>query len=98
MAGEFGPFRPGIDPIERIAQLRSLAAFAHVYAGRNPVVEKLRAAESGEPHALTDALRCLDTMPALKRRHILAAFAALHRPVPADILEKPEGRQRTELS
>jgi len=47
-AAPFGPWSPGVDPVERVAQLRSLAGLAAVFCGsHHPLVAELRAAENG---------------------------------------------------
>jgi hypothetical protein len=73
----FGPWSPGLDPIERRAQLRSLATLAAAFLGSSaPVVAALRAAERDEA-AAAHALQLLNTVPALKRRRLLSVFGAV---------------------
>jgi hypothetical protein len=74
-APPFGPWQPGLDPIERVAELRCLAGLAAVYAGSsNPIVAALRAAEQNSA-ALAHASDLLDKLPSLRRRRILATGA-----------------------
>lgn len=76
-AGDFGPWREGIGAAERVARLRELAAIACLVVGpAHPFVAALRTAE-GDETAAPAALRELDALPALKRRHILAACCNL---------------------
>jgi hypothetical protein len=78
----FGPWRPDLDPVERIAQLRSLAGLAMVFLGpKHPLVETLRAAERDD-EAAVQALAMLDTLPSLTRRRMLATFARITWPSP----------------
>lgn len=76
----FGPWRPDIDPAERLARLRSMRAIARLCLGPRgeAFTESLRRAETDEA-ALEPALRELDALASLDRRAILASFAALHR-------------------
>jgi hypothetical protein len=79
----FGPWSPACtDQHERACQLRSLAVLVHVM--RMPgafdpaaTVIALRRAESGDQHALGDARRMFDLMPALHQRRIISAFGAV---------------------
>jgi hypothetical protein len=75
----FGPFREGLDPWERIAQLRSLRTLVHVHFHLSDLERLLWEAESNKECA-QQALAMLDTVPSLYRRKILASFAYLHRP------------------
>jgi DNA-binding transcriptional LysR family regulator len=87
MTAIFGPFVAGLDPIERIAQLRSLAMLVAVFTGsRNPLITTLREAE-GDDAAAVRALELLDRMPSLTRRRLLSTFGAITWPPP-----KPRGR------
>lgn len=73
----FGPFVPGIDPTERIAELRSLAVLVAVFTGSaNPLVTLLRQAEI-DPEAGTQALELLDRVPSLTRRKLLSTFGSV---------------------
>lgn len=79
-AALFGPWLPGLGEPERLARWRSLRALAMVYCGAtHPLTVALRAAER-DPAAAAQALRCLDALPALRRRRVLATYAALARP------------------
>lgn len=75
----FGPFRPGIDAVERVAQLRCLQGLVRVFAGEAEVVASLRDAER-EDCALAPALAAFDKLPALTRRRVLGTFAFVHDP------------------
>lgn len=78
----FGPWRPDIDPAERLARLRSMRAITRLTLGPRgeTFAEALRQAET-DPGQLEPALHQLDALAALDRRTVLASFAALHRPV-----------------
>ena len=68
------PRSPGIAPVERVAQLRSLAALAAVFLGSaHPLVEMLRAAKRDDEAAMR-ALHMIDRVPPLTRRRTLATF------------------------
>lgn len=77
----FGPWRPDIEPAERLARLRSLRAITRLHLGPRGTAfaEALRRAET-DPDQLEAALRQLDALASLDRRTVLASFAALHRP------------------
>jgi hypothetical protein len=76
-AAPFGPWSPRVDPVERIAQFRSLAALAAVLVGSaHPLVAELRAAET-DRDAAERALKLLDGMPSLTRRRLIATFGAI---------------------
>jgi hypothetical protein len=76
----FGPFRPGLDPTERIAQWRSLGSIAAMLVGsHHPLVAQLRAAERDEA-ASAQALDMVDALPSLTRRRLLATFGAVTWP------------------
>ena len=71
----FGPWSPAFDPVERVAQLRSLAAPAAVFLGAgHPLAVTLGAAEL-DSEAAAPALDLLDRIPSLTRRRMLATFA-----------------------
>ena len=73
----FGPWRVGLDPTERVAQLRSLAALAATFCGsRHPLVRALRAAERDQ-EAAAEALVLIDRLPTLRRRQMLAVFGRI---------------------
>ena len=82
----FGPWVPGVEAAERKAQLRALAAFVHVYHwepdASRALVGALRQAEGDAEQAGRIALEMFDALPTLTMRHIVSAFAALHKPRP----------------
>jgi hypothetical protein len=75
-AEPFGPFRSDVDPVERVAQLRTLRTLVHVYA-RDPDVEDALARGESNSRNLPKALEAFDDLPALTRRRILATFAKI---------------------
>ena len=76
----FGPWVAGIDPAERRAQLRSLAALAAAFTGSSSeLVAALRDAEHGEA-AATHAFEVLNRLPALTKRRLLSTFGAVTWP------------------
>jgi hypothetical protein len=76
----FGPWMPGAPEAERVAGLRALAALICVHCGSDHVaVDALRRAES-DVTAADQALVEFDKLPSLRRRHVLATYAALMRP------------------
>jgi len=79
----FGPFTAGLDPVERIAQLRCLAGLvATHYGSAHPLIATLRDAEvNGD--ALQYAAAQLDSFPALTRRRLLSTFGAVTWPRPS---------------
>lgn len=75
----WGPFADDIDDAERLARLRSLWALALVMiSDRDGIALRscLRAAER-KPEALPLVLEALAVLPAVPRRHLLAAYARL---------------------
>lgn len=80
-ADQWGPFRPDLEPGERLARTRALRAVAHLVTGPRgaDLCARLREAER-DPAALPLALGALDRLAPVDRRHVLATFAALHRP------------------
>lgn len=73
----FGPWRPGLPEGERVARIREVAAVACLIVGRShPLVAALRSAETDTAKSAA-ALEQFDALPALKRRHILAACCNL---------------------
>ncbi len=96
-ADRFGPWTPGIDPAERLARLRSMAALAKALAGpaAAPLIEELHRAEQGEDGADEAALAALDRLPPRIRRNLLSSFQAANpvqpRP-PADraVVTRPD--------
>ena len=82
----YGPWSQD-DEIERGKQLRSLATIAHLQLGqRHPLVAQLRAAET-DSIAFIQAKETIEALPALTRRHLLAAFCGITWP--------PKPRART---
>lgn len=75
----FGPFVRNLDPAERAARSRALAALVRVFAGpaAGPLVAALHRLER-DAQAADEALAPLDALPARPRRHTLNAYAALH--------------------
>jgi hypothetical protein len=100
LTAPFGPWSPDIDPVERTAQLRSLAALAAVLVGsHHPLVAELRKAET-DPDAAERALALLDGLPSLTRRRLITTFGAItFRPAPPKLPPKlppdvPQPRKR----
>jgi hypothetical protein len=72
-----GSWSPNVNPVERTAQLRSLAALAAVFVGSNHrLIAELRAAET-DRDAAERALALLDVLPSLTRRRLIATFGAM---------------------
>jgi hypothetical protein len=70
----FGPWAPGIDPGERMAQFRTLAVLAAAFNGSShPLVAELRNAER-DPAAAERALEIFNALPALTLRRILLTW------------------------
>jgi hypothetical protein len=77
----FGPWSPGLEPGERVAQFRSLAGISASFLGSgHPLVASLRAAETGDADAGERAIRDLHDVPALTRRRMLSVFGAITWP------------------
>ena len=76
-----GPWVPGIDPAERLARYRSLRALVQVFCGStHPLVMALARAEADQSdEAAALAWQAMESMPALKRRHVLASMGELMR-------------------
>lgn len=74
----WGPWRPDIEPPERLARLRSLRVVVRLLCGpRGADLERhLRDAETDRP-ALLRALDALDRLAPLDRRRVLASYAAV---------------------
>jgi hypothetical protein len=73
-AGLFGPFRPDVDRVEKIAQFRALGMGSAIFFGSgHPLVSALRRAENDEA-AAAEALALLDATPTLTRRRLLSVF------------------------
>jgi hypothetical protein len=76
----FGPWADGFDGAERLARLRAMRALAFVFCGpAHPLTMALLEAEADDAAAIA-ALDHLDALPALRRRRLLAAYAALSAP------------------
>ncbi len=73
----FGPWAQHLADGERRARWRSLAALAIVYAGgAHPLLRACVAAED-DPAAASTAWLALESLPALTKRRLLAAYASL---------------------
>src|SRR5262249_33494074 len=80
MVMPFGPWTVGVAEPDRVAGLRALAALSAVFAGSgHPVVAALRMAEA-EPETAGQALSLFDKLPTLRRRQVIATYAAVMRP------------------
>jgi hypothetical protein len=76
----WGPWSPTCHRDERVPQLRTLRTLAHLHLGpEDPWVAQLRAAET-DPMAFVQALEGFERIPALRRRQVLASFAAINWP------------------
>jgi hypothetical protein len=81
--GAFGPWSPGLESVERVAQRRCLAGLAAVFLGSgHPLIVELRAAER-DSDAVARALELLDRVPSLTRRRMLSVFGAVTWPAKA---------------
>jgi hypothetical protein len=79
-AGVFWPLSPDVTSVEKIAQLRALCALTAAYCGSaHELVGELGRAEY-DADAAARALELFDRLPSLRRRHIIATFAAIMRP------------------
>jgi|tagenome__1003787_1003787.scaffolds.fasta_scaffold20899841_3 hypothetical protein len=85
-----GPWADDIDDAERLARYRSLRALVMVFCGStHPLVIALARAEvDHSDEAARLAWAALETMPSLKRRHVLASLGTLMRTTP-----KPKERK-----
>jgi hypothetical protein len=76
----FGPWAPGVDGAERVAQFRGLRCLVAAFCGSgHPVVTALREAELSEA-AAERALEQFNEIPALRRRRLLSVFGAAQWP------------------
>lgn len=77
----WGPFADRIEPSERVARCRALAAISHLCCGPRgaELVALLRLAEI-DPGALGEALATLNRLASLDRRRILGTYAVLTAP------------------
>jgi hypothetical protein len=72
----FGPWQRDINPVERRARCRALAALGGVFAHQHrDFQDALVVAEGGDVAALRRASELLDKLPALNRRRLLASYA-----------------------
>lgn len=80
-ADRWGPFSAGLDPAERVARCRGLAAVIHLIAGPRgaEAVRLLRSAETN-PATLSAAAAAINALPTIDKRHVWASYAALSRP------------------
>jgi hypothetical protein len=75
-AAPFGPWVPEVDPGERVARFRTLAALCAAFVGSShPVIAELRNAECDQA-AADRALKKFNGLPALTRRRILSTWGA----------------------
>ncbi len=58
----FGPWRPDLEPAERITRFRAMAALAAVFTGGHPIVRELLDAEQ-DPGAADRSLAMLEAYP-----------------------------------
>ncbi len=73
----FGPWTPNLNHAERVARLRAMRALALLLCRpHSNFIKTLQQAET-DPGALPAALDLLDHLPALRRRHLLAAYGQL---------------------
>jgi hypothetical protein len=73
----FGPWVRDISPAERLARLRSMRALALVHCrSHRESINTLHMAET-LADALPRAFDQLECLPALRRRHLLAAYSQL---------------------
>jgi hypothetical protein len=76
----YGPWSPDLEPAERSARFRALAALVAILRGSGcPLVHALRAAEH-DTGAAARAFELFEDLPALSLRRILSTFAAIHSP------------------
>lgn len=77
---QWGPFRPGLDPIERKCQLRSLRLAVRLICGpRGAEAGHMLLVAETDPHpqTLAEALAEFDRLASLDRRRVLAAFGGV---------------------
>jgi hypothetical protein len=73
---QFGPWSPDLNPVERRARFRALAAVTAAFARiDNPAVVALALAEADEKYS-EDARKTFDAIPALTRRRIISVYEA----------------------
>ena len=76
----WGPFAPGITPVERVARLRALQAIVRILLGQRgrDLALLLREAE-GDAALLEPAVLMIDRLASLDRRHVLASYGSFVR-------------------
>jgi hypothetical protein len=81
-----GPWADDLSEAERLARYRSLRALVMIFCGStHPLVRALAAAEIDPTDESAElAWRALETLPALKRRHVLSSMATLMRTTPKE--------------
>ena len=75
----YGPFRDGLDPIERKAQLRCLRLAVKLLCGERgtgAAYQLLVAEVDCHPETIAEAAKEFDRLPSLDRRRVLSALAA----------------------
>ncbi len=77
----FGPWAPGLPAVERAARWRSLAALSMVFAGGRHLMLRLCIEAERDPDKAALAWIAVDSLPALTRRRLLAAYCALEAAV-----------------
>lgn len=80
-ADRWGPFRPDLDPAERMARLRCLRAVVHLSTGpRGHILTDLLLRAEQDAALLAPALAALSDLDPLDRRRVWASYATLNRP------------------
>ena len=77
----WGPWTPGLEPVERIARLRCLRAIYHLALG--PAAERLTSLLSmaeADDAALDAAAAALDQTPSRDRRRMIAHYGSVTCP------------------
>jgi hypothetical protein len=75
--GRWGPWQADLGDGERAARCRELRALALVYVGADHPLTAALCKAIADPAALDSARTELGAIPALRRRRLLAAYAAL---------------------
>jgi hypothetical protein len=74
----WGPWAKAIGDAERVACLRTLAAFVQgLFGTSHPMFAALYWAESGDPADLLEASLELDRMPSRDRRKVVGTYAGM---------------------
>jgi hypothetical protein len=76
----FGPWRPGLDDVERRARLREWRAIACLIVGPRHALTIALGDALDDPTAAERARQQLEALPPLPRRRVLATYAALAMP------------------